>query len=79
MPACLSCTLSGGFLMFFAEASCLASKSFSESWTDFRRLAASATRSRDALTSEPSVSAFLTVSSRLPACFSSAMVLNRKA
>ena len=58
--------LSGGFLTLRSLVFCLASRSFNESWTDFRRLAASATRSRDALTTVRSVSAFLTVSRRLP-------------
>ncbi len=67
MPACRSCTRSGGFLTLRFRAFCRSSSSLSESWTDLRRLAASATRSREALTTARSVSAFLTVSSRFSA------------
>jgi len=79
MPAWRICTLSGAFLLFWSRCRCLFSSSLSESWTDLRRFAASARRSRDALTAARSVSARLIVSRRLPAFFSSAMRLKSSA
>ncbi len=71
MPACLELEpqrrlldVAGRWLLLGVRAPS------ARSWTDLRRLAASATRSREALTTERSVSAFLTTSRRLSMVFS---------